>query len=254
MITQVARQGQIIGKFSPEELRQVVQNGTIKETDHWWRAGMKDWILVSNQSPLIPFLKPAQAPFPEVGNKTIIHSSRQDSSCPGLSPYCTPSGKFRREIFHSLKIIESFKARLHGGAEEVSAGRELDVRLMRGKIESAQCDIEHLNQLRAEYWLGLIEVSKNDDRETLMSMHIMHQDLLPAIHHGLTGPDQAMEPVNCFVSVELNDRLFRLANRLPKIPSQDMVVNVLKQLDEKLLTWDDDQPDLLLLELLKMPG
>jgi hypothetical protein len=52
----------------------------------------------------------------------------------------------------------------------------------------------------------------------------------------------------------LNNRLFRLANRLPKIPSHDRVLKILKQLDEKSKTWDDDQPDLLLLELLKMPG
>ena len=214
---------------------------------------MKDWVMVSNQSPLIPGQKPARAPFPEAGNKTIIHSSMQDSSCPGLSPCCTPSGKFRREIFHSLKLIESFEVRPHGGIGEGPAGRGINVKLMRGEIESAQRDIEHLNQLRAEYWVGLIEVSKNDDRETLMSMHIMHQDLLPAIHHGLARPDQAMEPVNCFVPVELSDRLFRLANRLPKIPSRDMVLNVLKQLDEKSRTWDDDQPDLLLVELLKLP-
>ena len=85
-------------------------------------------------------------------------------------------------------------------------------------------------------------------------MHIMHQDLLPAIHHGLIRPDQAMEPVELSVPVELNNRLFRLANRLPKIPSHDRVFKILTQLDEKSQTWDDDQPDLLLLELLKMPG
>lgn len=130
----------------------------------------------------------------------------------------------------------------------------LNVKHLRKEIESAQCDIEALNQHRAEYWVGLIEVSKNDDVETLMSMHIMHQDLLPAIHHGLIRPGQAMEPVELSVPVELNNRLFRLANRLPKIPSHDMVLKILKQLDEKSRTWDDDQPDLLLLELLKMPG
>ena len=254
MITHISRQGQIIGKFTPDELGHALRNGTIKSTDHWWRAGMKDWVMVSNQSPLIPDEKPARAPFPEAGNKTMIHSSKNDSSARGSCGCCTMSGKLRREIFHSLKLIESFKAQMRVGTKEGAGEGELNVKYLREEIESAQCDMETLNQHRAEYWVGLIEVSKNDDVETLMSMHIMHQDLLPAIHHGLIRPDQAMEPVPLSVPVELNDRLFRLANRLPKIPSHDRVLKILKQLDEESLTWDDDQPDLLLLELLKLPG
>ena len=143
---------------------------------------------------------------------------------------------------------------MHVDTEKGPGEVELNVKHLREEIESAQCDIGTLNQHRAEYWVGLIEVSKNDDEETLMSMHIMHQDLLPAIHHGLIRPDQAMEPVELSVPVELNNRLFRLANRLPKIPSHDRVLKILQQLDEKSRTWDNDQPDLLLLELLKMPG
>ena len=254
MITHIARQGQIIGKFAPDELRDAVRNGTIKETDHWWRAGMNDWIMVSNQSPLIPDQKPARPPFPEAGNKTIIHSLNHDASGPAISACCTPSGKLRREIFYSLKLIESFKDQLHGAVEVQAEKRESQVAHLKGEIESAQFDIDALYQHRAGYWIGLIEVSKKEDKETLMSMHIMHRDLLPAIHNGLTRPDRVIEPVICSVPVELNDRLFRLANRLPKIPSHDRVLDVLKQLDEKSRTWDDDQPDLLLLELLKLPG
>lgn len=256
MITHVARQGQIIGMFTPDELRQAVRNRTIKETDHWWRAGMKDWIMVSNQSPLIQDEKPARASFPDAGNtgnKNLIHGSKHESSGSRSSTCCTQSGKFRREIFHSLKLIESFKAQMRVGSEERRGESKLNVKSLREEIESAQFDIESLNQLRAEYWVGLIEVSKNHDEETLMSMHIMHQDLLHAIHHGLIRPDQAMEPVLLSVPVELNNRLFSLANRLPKIPSYERVLKILKQLDEMSRTWDDDQPDLLLLELLKMP-
>jgi hypothetical protein len=254
MITHIARQGQVTGKFSPDDLRQALRNGTIKETDHWWREGMKDWVMVSSQSPLILDQKPARAPFPEAGNKRIIHSSKHDSSGLGLSACCTPSGKFRREIFYSLKLIDSFKAKLRKDIEEEPGEGELNVKHLREEIESAEYDIETLNQHRAEYWIGLIEVSKNEDEETLMSMHIIHQDLLPAIHHGLIRPDQAMEPVNCSVPVELNERLFHLAIRLPKVPSHERVLKILKQLDEKSRTWDDDQPDLLLLEFLKIPG
>jgi hypothetical protein len=254
MITHIARQGKVIGKFSPDDLLKALQNGTIKPTDHWWRVGMKDWIMVSSQSPLVPDQKPVRASFPEAGRKILIQSSKHDSAGLVLSPCCTPSGKYRREIFHSLKLIESFKAGLNGGVDAGPGEREIAVKHLRDEIESAQFDIESLYETRAEYWIGLMDVSKKHDKETLMSMHIMYQDLLPAIHHGLIRPEQVMEPVNCSVPVELNDRLYRLANRLPKIPSQERVLNILKQLDEKSRTWDDDQPDLLLLEFLKMPG
>jgi hypothetical protein len=250
MITHIARQGRIIGKFLPDYLGQVVQDGTIRSTDHWWREGMKDWILVSSQSPLAPDREPTPASMPQGGDKRMEDSSKPFSSVYGASTCCTPSGKLRREIFYSLKLIDSFTAKLRGENKAASAEGELNVEHLRDEIESAQFGIEALYQHRAEYWVGLIELSKSHDKEALMSMHLIHQDLLPAIHHGQVGPDQVMGPVTCLVPGELNDHLFFLATRLPSIPSLGRVIKVLKELDEKSLTWDDDQPALLLNVLL----
>ncbi len=255
MITHIASQGKVIGKFSPDDLLKALQNGTIKPTDHWWRVGMKDWIMVTSQSPLnLTQQMTAQSIMPQVSDKESDCTRISHLSGDGLNAYCTLSGKLRREIFFSLKIIESLKAKLSTNYEGRPDERGFDMNQIMEEIESARFDIETLNEHRAQYWLSLIEMAKNDDKESIISMHVGMPDLLPAIHHGLVRPDQVMEPSACIIPADLNDRLYRLANRLPKIPSQERVLNILKQLDERSRTWDDDQPDLLLLEFLKMPG
>lgn len=54
MVTHIARLGKVIGQYSPEDLGKALTDGLIQGGDHWWRAGMKDWKLVSAESPLIP--------------------------------------------------------------------------------------------------------------------------------------------------------------------------------------------------------
>ncbi len=54
MVTHIARLGTIIGQYAPEGLAKALTDGTIKGEDHWWRPGMKDWKLVSVESPLLP--------------------------------------------------------------------------------------------------------------------------------------------------------------------------------------------------------
>ena len=54
MVTHIARLGKIIGQYSPEDLAKALADGSVKGGDHWWRAGMKDWLLVSAESPLLP--------------------------------------------------------------------------------------------------------------------------------------------------------------------------------------------------------
>jgi hypothetical protein len=210
--------------------------------------------MVSNQSPLSLERMPAQAVAPQVCGNGKNECPKGHSSSLESSTRCTPSGSFRREIFFSLKLIESLRNKLHANREGRPDETGFLANNIRDEIESARFDIESLYQTRAEYWIGLMLVSKSDDKETLMSMHIMHQDLTPAIHHGLTRPNQVMDPVICFVSRDLNDQLFILANRLPTVPSLARVITVLKELDEKSLTWDDDQPTLLLDELLRNKG
>lgn len=54
MVTHIARLGKIIGQYSPEDLAKALADGSVKGGDHWWKAGMKDWLLVSAESPLMP--------------------------------------------------------------------------------------------------------------------------------------------------------------------------------------------------------
>ena len=62
MVTHIARLGKIIGQYSPEDLAKALADGSVKGGDHWWRAGMKDWKLVSAESPLMP--EPPKLPEP----------------------------------------------------------------------------------------------------------------------------------------------------------------------------------------------
>jgi hypothetical protein len=62
MITHIARLGKVIGQYSPEDLAKALADGSVKGGDHWWRAGMKDWKLVSAESPLLP--EPPKLPEP----------------------------------------------------------------------------------------------------------------------------------------------------------------------------------------------
>ena len=54
MVTHIARLGKVIGQYSAENLAKALADGSINGGDHWWRAGMKDWLLVSAESPLLP--------------------------------------------------------------------------------------------------------------------------------------------------------------------------------------------------------
>ena len=62
MVTHIARLGKIIGQYSPGDLAKALADGSVKGGDHWWRAGMKDWLLVSAESPLLP--EPPKLPEP----------------------------------------------------------------------------------------------------------------------------------------------------------------------------------------------
>jgi hypothetical protein len=57
MITHIARLGKIIGQYSLEDLEKALAGGSISGADHWWRPGMKDWLLISSESPLPPKVK-----------------------------------------------------------------------------------------------------------------------------------------------------------------------------------------------------
>jgi hypothetical protein len=54
MVTHIARLGKVIGQYEPEDLEKAFADGSVKGGDHWWRQGMKDWKLVSAESPVPP--------------------------------------------------------------------------------------------------------------------------------------------------------------------------------------------------------
>jgi hypothetical protein len=51
MIYHVARNGEVLGEFSPVEFRKKVSEGEILPDDHYWRDDMADWQLVRNWRP-----------------------------------------------------------------------------------------------------------------------------------------------------------------------------------------------------------
>lgn len=282
MLTHIARQGQTIGKFSPDELEQALENGTIKEGDHWWRAGMKDWIKVSVQSPRLPKEKPVQpqlaepitkeawrirpqhkpskfgdepatekqlalikqAGLTDVEGLTKYDASRwldmildegreelnqrqfeayqkrqEDNAAAGLgcNGHRTPSGESREEIASALQRIKDYE-------EDCKKS-----------IEEERQEIDSQYESRAEYWVWLISVALETDEDEKDELMMESEWWEP---HGN-------------VSEVLSKHLFSQAAKLTKVPSKRQIKSLLKRLDTQSQTWDDDQPDLLLTELLK---
>jgi hypothetical protein len=60
MVTHIARLGKVIGQYEPEDLEKALADGSVKGGDYWWRQGMKDWKLVSAESPVPPPLPKAE--------------------------------------------------------------------------------------------------------------------------------------------------------------------------------------------------
>ena len=86
MVTHIARLGKIIGQYSPEDLAKALADGSVKGGDHWWRAGMTDWKLVSAESPLLPepppitgFVRGELPIFTKEQSERLLRGERPDS-------------------------------------------------------------------------------------------------------------------------------------------------------------------------------
>lgn len=44
----IARKGKVIGKHEDHELPALVALGQVLRTDHWWKAGMREWLPVGS--------------------------------------------------------------------------------------------------------------------------------------------------------------------------------------------------------------
>jgi hypothetical protein len=127
MVTHIARLGKIIGQYSPEDLAKALADGSVKGGDHWWRAGMTDWKLVSAESPLIP--EPPKLPEPATPDE----------------------GDWR--------IRPKHRASLYG--DEPATEKQLDLIKVAGLT-----DLDGLTKYDASRWLDLI-LGTDDGRKSL---------------------------------------------------------------------------------------
>lgn len=79
MVTHIARLGEVIGQYEPEDLEKALADGSVKGGDHWWRQGMTDWKLVSVESPLPPPLPKTEQKAPRAEGDWRIRPKHKPS-------------------------------------------------------------------------------------------------------------------------------------------------------------------------------
>ncbi len=300
MVTHIARLGKITGQYSPEDLAKALTDGTIKGGDHWWRPGMKDWKLVSSESPLIPEApkpvkqsaevqgdwrvrpkhKPSQfgdepatekqlalikdAGLTDIAGLTKYDASRwldlilgtsdgrkslnqrqfqamqekqaeNEEAGLGCDGHRTPSGQYRKEIKFCLEWINEKKEEARQNIEDEPESEDFYASKLEEEEQELRESIGQQMENRADYWIWVIECSKEeeDERYEMMSSNENWETYM-------------------YVEDGLAEKLFAIASRLPRVPTQKEVIDLLAKLDAGSDDWDDTQPDLLLAELLKV--
>ena len=300
MVTHIARLGKIIGQYSPDDLAKALADGSVKGGDHWWRAGMKDWKLVSAESPLLP--EPPKLPEPATpdegdwrvrpkhkpskygdepatekqlalikdagltdlagltkydasrwldlilgtddGRKSLNERQFQamqekqaenEEAGLGCDGHRTPSGQYRKEIKYCLQAIEEKKEETRKEIEDDPDSKEDYLSALKDEEKDYGVEIDQQMTNRADYWIWVIECSKADenDRYEMMSSNENWETYM-------------------YVEDSLAEKLFTVANRLPRVPTKKEVKDLLAKLDAGSDDWDDTQPDLILAELLKV--
>jgi len=300
MVTHIARLGKVIGQYSPEDLAKALADGLIQAGDHWWRAGMKDWKLVSAESPLMPEpTKTAEPATPAEGDWRIRPKHKPSlygdepatekqlalikdaglTDLAGLTKYdasrwldlilgtddgrkslnerqfqamqekqaeneeaglgCdghrTPSGQYRKEIKFCLEWIKEKTDEALQSIEDEPESEAFYTTHLKKEEQELRESIDQQMSNRAEYWIWVIECSKaeEDDRYEMMSSNENWETYM-------------------YVEDTLAEKLFSVASRLPRVPTNMEVKDLLAKLDAGSDDWDDTQPDLLLSELLKV--
>ncbi len=301
MVTHIARLGKVIGQYTLEDLAKALANGTIKGEDHWWRAGMKDWKLVSAESPFVPELpKPAKPPtlagvdwrvrpkhkpsqfgdepatekqlalIKDAGLTDTVGLTKYDASRwidlilgtddgrkslndrqfqamqekqeqnekagLGCDGHRTPSGKYREEIKFILKNFEEKKEEARQSIEDDTDEKAYYLSSLRDDEKECKQEVDEQMTWRAEYWIWVIKCSKAKTADKRWEM--------------MSG-DESWETY-MYVEDSLADKLFAIASRLARVPTKKEIKDLLAKLDAGSESWDDTQPDLLLLELLKV--
>jgi len=97
-------------------------------------------------------------------------------------------------------------------------------------------EFEEYMNWRADYWIWVVKCAKAKTDEKRWDM--MH--------------NSENWEVYMYVEDSLADKLFAIASRLARVPTKKEIKDLLAKLDAVSDDWDDTQPDLLLLELLKV--
>ena len=153
----------------------------------------------------------------------------------GCDGHRTPSVQYRKEIKFCLEWIKEKKEEARQSIEDEPESEEFYESKLEEEEQELRESIDQQMESRAEYWIWVIECSKEDedDRYEMMSSNENWE-------------------IYMYVEDTLAEKLFSLASRLPRVPTKKEVKDLLVKLDAGSDDWDDAQPDLLLSELLKV--
>jgi len=153
----------------------------------------------------------------------------------GCDGHRTPSGQYRKEIKFCLEWINEKKEEARQSIEDEPESEEFYASKLEEEEQELRESIDQQMENRAEYWIWVIECSKEeeDDRYEMMSSNENWETYM-------------------YVEDTLAEKLFSVASRLPRVPTNKEVKDLLAKLDAGSDDWDDAQPDLLLSELSKV--
>lgn len=153
----------------------------------------------------------------------------------GCDGHRTPSGQYRKEIKFCLEWINEKKEEARQNIEDEPESEDFYASKLEEEEQELRESIGQQMENRADYWIWVIECAKEeeDERYEMMSSNENWETYM-------------------YVEDGLAEKLFAIASRLPRVPTQKEVIDLLAKLDAGSDDWDDTQPDLLLAELLKV--
>lgn len=151
----------------------------------------------------------------------------------GLAGHRTPSGKYKAEMQSCLTRLERKRAEIARDIEIEPESKKWLTEKLKEKERDFKDSLSELAKQRVDYWLWVIKCGRAKNEQQL-------EDLI------------CFEASPDFNSVDpsLASRLNVLARSFAKLPTKREIKDALDRLDLKSSTWDDDQPELLLRELL----
>ena len=162
------------------------------------------------------------------GQVTAMEERRTKNEEAGLGcgGHRTPSGQYRDEIKYCSNAIEEKVREVQQAVKDDPDEADSQFADLESEKKEYQEAIDQQMEMRVDYWIWVIETAKNEDE--------------------YSGDHELYSEDSLWVEASLAERLSSLARKLASVPSRDRVKQTLIKLDETSLTWDDDQPDLLL--------